>query len=85
MKQVHVVELLGSALESVDGNAGRRKRVERAKRFALSALIAELSLIERETSDATLVRLIATAKQVLTGRRSPEEFIELCDKVTGMV
>ena len=80
-----VIELLGSAVESVDGDSARRKRIWRSKHMPLSEVLAELSLIEREASDVTVVRLIAMAKQVLTGKRPSAEFVALCNKVSGLV
>lgn len=85
MDVVTVMELLGSAVESTDGNAERRKRIWRSKHLPFPAVISELSLIEREATDLMVVRLIAMAKQVLTGKRTSEEFVALCNKVTGMV
>jgi hypothetical protein len=84
MEQQHVLELLGAALASVDGDFNLRNRVERVKGDALPVVLSELSLLEREATDVTIVRLIATAKQVLVGKGASDAFVKLCNGVAGL-
>lgn len=83
MTQQQVLELLGAALASIDGSFTRRNRVERFKDEPLGTVLSELSRMERETTSASSVRLIAMAKQVLSGKTAPDAYVERCNNVIG--
>ena len=80
--QNQVLEL-GAALASIDGDFRRRDRVERLKESPLSVVVYELSAMERTTTSASSVRLIAMAKQVLGGKMTYDAFAAHCRDVTG--
>jgi len=84
MTQEQILECLGDAFSGIDGDTRRRKRLDRIKSDSLGVVLSELSTMERETSEAISVRLIATTKQVLIGRLPSETLETLCRKTLGL-
>jgi hypothetical protein len=84
MTQEQILECLGAAFFGVDGDTRRGKRLERFKSEPLGIVLSELSTMERETTDARSVRLIATTKQVLTGKQTFATLEALCHKTLGL-
>lgn len=84
MTKHEVLELLASALASIDGDSVRRNRVRRLRESPGGLVLDELSAMERATSSVNSVRLIAMAKQVLTGKATGESFFAACRAVIGV-
>lgn len=84
MSTNEVLELLASALASVDGDSVRRNRVRRLRQSPLRLVFDELSAMERANTSVNSVRLIAMAKQALAVKATGETFVKACRVVVGV-
>jgi hypothetical protein len=85
MEPSEVLSLLAGTLALVSGNSRPRKRVEALLHQPLRETLSSLSLLEREVGDALSIRLIAMAKQTLSGKREYEEFRIACHRAAGTI
>ena len=77
---VAVLDGLAGALERVDGRLERSNRLGRLRDSTLSAVLDELTSLEREAIDVMSAVLIATAGQVLRGERTVQQLRRLCER-----